>query len=46
MVPFNALMTVEARQVVYDAINAAKQRHGLETTADALLVIARSYIDA
>lgn len=46
LVPFNAVMTVEARQVVYDAIAKAKQKHGLETTADALLVIARSYCDA
>lgn len=46
MVPFNALMTVDARQVLYDAIAAAKRRHGLEQTADALLVIARSYLDA
>ena len=46
LVPFNALMTVDARQVVYDAIAQAKRRHTLETTADALLVIARSYLDA
>lgn len=46
LVPFNALMTVDARQVVYEAIAKAKQSHALETTADALHVIARSYIDA
>lgn len=46
LVPFNALMTVENRQVVYDAIAQAKRQHALETTADALLVIARSYLDA
>jgi hypothetical protein len=46
LVPFNALMTVDARQLLYDAVAKAKQKHGLETTADALLVIARSYIDA
>lgn len=46
MVPFNALMTVDARQVVYDAVAKAKQRHGLQTTAEALLVITRSYLDA
>jgi hypothetical protein len=45
LVPFNALMTVESRQAVYDAIAKAKRQHGLETTADALLVIARSYLD-
>lgn len=46
MVPFNVLMDVDHRQVVYDAIAKAKQANGLETTADALLVIARSYLDA
>lgn len=46
LVPFNALMTVDARQVVYDAIAHAKRQHSLETTADALQVIARSYLDA
>jgi hypothetical protein len=46
MVPFNVLMTVEARQVVYDAVAAAKKQHGLEQTADAMLAIARKYLDA
>jgi site-specific DNA-methyltransferase (adenine-specific) len=46
LVPFNALMTVDARQVVYDAVAKAKRQHALETTADALTVIARSYLDA
>ena len=46
MVPFNALMRVEDRQVLYDAINAAKRQHDLTTTDQALLVIARSYLDA
>jgi ParB-like chromosome segregation protein Spo0J len=46
MVPFNALLTVDARQVVYDAMAKAKQKHGLETTGDALLVICRGYLDA
>jgi len=46
MVPFHALMSVDARQVVYDAIAKAKSGHGLETTGEALLVISRSYIDA
>jgi ParB-like chromosome segregation protein Spo0J len=46
MVPFNVLMTFEARQVVYDAVAAAKKQHGLEQTADAMLVIARKYLDA
>lgn len=46
MVPFHALLSVDARQVVYDAIAKAKSGHGLETTGEALLVISRSYIDA
>ena len=46
LVPFNALMTVDARQVVYDAIAQAKRQHSLESTADALHVIARRFLDA
>lgn len=46
LVPFNALMTVENRQALYDAVGLAKRKHGLETTADALLIIARSYLNA
>ena len=44
MVPFQVLMDQDARQVVYDAAAKAKQKHGLETTADALLVICRGYL--
>lgn len=46
LVAFNVLLTVEARQVVFDAVAKAKQLHSLETTADAVLVIARRYADA
>lgn len=46
MVPFNAVMTVDGRQALYDAIAKAKREHGLETTADALTVIARRFLDA
>ena len=46
MVPFNAVMTMDGHQVLYDAIAKAKHRHGLETTADALLALSRSYLDA
>ena len=46
MVPFNAVMTMDGRQVLYDAIAKAKHKHSLETTADALLVLSRSYLDA
>lgn len=43
MVPLNLLMTVEDRQAVYDAIAAAKSKHGIETSAEALAVICRNY---
>lgn len=46
LVPFNVLMPMDARQVVYDAVAKAKQAHGLATTSEALLVIARAYVDA
>lgn len=46
MVPFNVLMTVDARQVVYDAIAKAKQSAGYQTTADALHAICRDYANA
>lgn len=45
MVPFNVLMGVDERQVVYDAIAKAKEKHGLERSGDALLVIARAYLN-
>lgn len=44
MVPFNLLMQVEHRQTVFDAINHAKQAHGVETTAEALFVICQEYM--
>lgn len=46
MVPFNLLMSVDDRQAVYDAINAAKAAHGVETSADALAIICREYSNA
>ena len=46
MVPLNVLMTVDARQVVYDAIARAKQAHSLKTTADALHAICKDYANA
>lgn len=46
MVPFTALMPIESRDVLFDAINRAKKTHGLQQTADALVVIARSYLSA
>lgn len=46
LVPFHALLTAENRAVVLDAVAAAKRKHDLETTGDALLVIARAYLHA
>lgn len=46
LVPFNALMTVDARQIVFDAIAKAKRSAGVQTTADALHTICQDYIDA
>lgn len=44
LVPFNALLRLEDRAVVFDAITRAKELHGLATSGEALLVIARSYL--
>ncbi len=44
LVPFNALLRLEDRAVVFDAIARAKEVHGLATSGEALLVIARSYL--
>jgi len=46
LVPFNVLLTVQARQVVFDAIAKAKTSAALATTADALHAICREYVDA
>lgn len=46
LVPLTVLMPLGHRAVVFDAIAKAKQAHGLATTAEALLVVARSYVDA
>lgn len=46
MVPFNLLLKVDDRQAVYDAIAAAKAKHSVETSADALAIICREYVDA
>lgn len=46
MVPFNLLMAVDDRQAVYDAIAAAKAKHTVETSADALAIICREYVNA
>lgn len=44
LVPFNALLALDDRAVVFDAIAKAKAVHGLTTSGEALLVIARSYL--
>lgn len=45
MVPLNLLLTVEDRQAVFDAINRAKETHGLTTSAEALARICKDYTD-
>lgn len=45
MVPLNVLMPVEHRETVFDAVNAAKEAHGVETTAEALFIICEEYLD-
>ena len=45
VVPLNVLMPVEHRETVFDAINAAKEAHGIETTAEALFIICKEYLD-
>lgn len=44
LVPFNVMLPLESRAVLFDAIRRAKDAHGLAHTADAILVIARSYM--
>lgn len=44
MVPFTVLMAVDDRGAVFDAINAAKAKHSIETSAAALAVICREYV--
>ena len=46
MLPFNVMLPSDTRELLYDAISRAKQQHGLNTTHEALLVIAREYVDA
>lgn len=46
MLPFHCLLTQQQRQTLFDAIAAAKSKHGLETTAEALNAIAEDYLNA
>ncbi len=46
LVPFNLLMTVQARQVVFDAIAKAKASAGYQTRAEALHAICEEYAHA
>lgn len=46
MLPFNVMLPSDTRELLYDAISRAKQQHGLNTTHEAILVIAREYVDA
>ena len=45
MMPFHCLLTQQQRQRLFEAINQAKSKHGLETTAEALDVIAQDYLN-
>ena len=46
MVPLNLLMSVDDRQAVYDAIGKVKADTGVETSAEALAVICRKFVNA
>lgn len=46
MVPFHAMLTPDQRDQVFQALGQAKRAHNLETNGEALLVIARAYLDA
>lgn len=44
LAPFSVQLPVDTRAVLFEAVARAKEKHGLATTAEALLVIARSYL--
>lgn len=46
MVPFNVLLPLADRAELFDVVRRVKERHGLKTTAEALMVIVRGYKDA
>ncbi len=46
MLPFNCLLSQQQRERLFQAINQAKSKHGLETTAEALDAIAQDYLNA
>ena len=46
MVPFHCLLSQEQRARLVKAINQAKSKHGLETTGEALDVIAQEFLNA
>lgn len=46
LLPFHVLLSVQQRERLFQAINEAKSKHGLETTAEALDVIVQDYLNA
>lgn len=45
LLPFHVLLSVQQRERLFQAINEAKSKHGLETTAEALDVIVQEYLN-
>ncbi len=46
MVPFHCLLTPQQRERLYEAINQAKSKHGLEMVSEALDALAHEYLNA
>lgn len=44
LLPFHVLLSQQQRERLFEAINTAKSKHGLETTAEALDVIVQEYL--
>lgn len=44
LLPFHVLLSQQQRERLFEAINQAKSKHGLETTAEALDVIVQEYL--
>lgn len=45
LVPFHCMLSQSQRKKLFDAINEAKSKHGLDTTAEALNAIAEDYLN-
>ncbi len=46
LLSFNCLLSQQQRERLFQAINQAKTKHGLDTTAEALDAIAEDYLNA